>query len=99
MTSRPEQAVEAMRKHGAVKYIQKVILGPLPDASAPASLGPTASAMFLRTAPEATPPTWSSGTYKYDRSGNIYAIGLAGETGSPVQHRYAYDELSRLKQS
>jgi RHS repeat-associated protein len=45
---------------------------------------------------DATPPTWLSGTYLYDKSGNIYAIGLAGDTGSPPQHHYAYDTLSRL---
>src|SRR5258708_15872591 len=31
----PEPAVEAMRKQERVKYIQKDILGPLPDAPAP----------------------------------------------------------------
>jgi RHS repeat-associated protein len=53
----------------------------------------------LRPTPESTPPTWRSGTYKYDASGNIYAIGVDGDTGSPLQHRYAYDELSRLKRA
>jgi len=95
----PAPAVEAMRKQERVKYIQKVILGPLPDASAPAELRMTPSTASLRTTTESTPPTWRSGTYKYDASGNIYAIGVAGDTGSPVQHRYAYDELSRLKQA
>jgi RHS repeat-associated protein len=95
----PEPAVEAMRKQERVKYIQKVILGPLPDASAPAKLLMAPSTASLRATAESTPPTWRSGTYKYDASGNIYAIGLAGDTGSPVQHRYAYDELSRLKRA
>jgi len=95
----PEPAVEAMRKQERVKYIQKVILGPLPDASAPAALRMTPSTASLRTTAESTPPTWRSGTYKYDASGNIYAIGVAGDTGSPLQHRYAYDELSRLKRA
>jgi RHS repeat-associated protein len=95
----PAPAVEAMRKQERVKYIQKVILGPLPDASAPAALRMTPLTASLRATPESTPPTWRSGTYKYDASGNIYAIGVAGDTGSPVQHRYAYDVLSRLKQA
>jgi RHS repeat-associated protein len=95
----PAPAVEALRRQERVKYIQRVILGPLPDASAPAALRTTPSTASLRATVESTPLTWRSGTYKYDASGNIYAIGLAGETGSPVQHRYAYDELSRLKQA
>ena len=95
----PEPAVEALRRQERVKYIQKVILGPLPNASAPAALRVTPSTASLRTTTESTPPTWRSGTYKYDASGNIYAIGVAGDAGSPVQHRYAYDELSRLKQA
>jgi RHS repeat-associated protein len=96
----PEPAVEAMRKQERVKYIQRVILGPLPNASAPATLRMTPSTSSLRATTESTPPTWRSGTYKYDASGNIYAIGVANdETGSTVQHRYAYDELSRLKRA
>jgi len=95
----PAPAVEALRRQERVKYIQKVILGPLPDASAPAALRMTPSTASLHARAESTPPTWRSGTYKYDASGNIYAIGVAGDTGSPVQHRYAYDELSRLKRS
>jgi RHS repeat-associated protein len=96
----PEPAVEAMRKQERVKYIQKVILGPLPNASAPATLRMTPSTSSLRATTESTPPTWRSGTYKYDASGNIYAIGVANDdTGSTVQHRYAYDGLSRLKRA
>src|SRR3954454_14014600 len=95
----PAPAVEALLKHGRVKYIQKVIQGPLPDVSvsAPSRLMP--SVMSLHPAAEATPPTWSSGTYLYDTSGNIYAIGVSGDSGSPVQHRYGYDELSRLQRA
>jgi RHS repeat-associated protein len=95
----PAPAVEALRKQERVKYIEKVILGPVPDASAPAKLRMTPSTASLRATAESTPPTWRSGTYKYDASGNIYAIGVAGDTGSPVQHRYAYDELSHLKRA
>jgi RHS repeat-associated protein len=95
----PAPAVEALRKQERVKYIEKVILGPVPDASAPAQLRMTPSTASLRATAESTPPTWRTGTYKYDASGNIYAIGVAGDTGSPVQHRYAYDELSRLKRA
>jgi hypothetical protein len=82
-----------------VKYIQKMILGPVPDASAPAELRLTPRTSSLHVAAEATPPTWKSGTYQYDTSGNIYAIGGVTGDGSTVTHRYAYDELSRLKQS
>src|SRR5258708_24932503 len=95
----PAGAVEAMRRQERVKYVQKVILGPFPNASAPAELRVTPSTASLRATAESTPPTWRSGTYKYDASGNIYAIGVAGDTGSPVQHRYAYDALSRLKEA
>jgi RHS repeat-associated protein len=95
----PAPAVEAMRKQERVKYIQKVILGPLPDASAPAALRMTPLTASLRASVESAPPTWRSGSYKYDASGNIYAIGVADDTGSPLQHRYAYDELSRLKRA
>jgi RHS repeat-associated protein len=95
----PAQAVEAMRKHGGVKYIQKVLLGPVPDASAPPELRMTPTTSSLRVAAEATPPKWSSGMYQYDTSGNIYAIGGVANDGSTVQHRYAYDELSRLKRA
>jgi RHS repeat-associated protein len=93
----PASAVEALRKHGRVKYIQKATLGPPPRNAAAASvmrLKP--AAMSLHSKSDATPPTWLSGTYLYDTSGNIYAIGIAGDTGAPAQHRYAYDNLSRL---
>jgi RHS repeat-associated protein len=95
----PAPAVEAMRKQERVKYIQKVILGPLPNASAPVTLRMTPSTSSLRATTESTPPTWKSGTYRYDMSGNIYAIGIAEDTGLATQHRYAYDELSRLKRA
>ncbi len=91
----PADAVAALRKQGRVKYIQKASLGPPPvPAASILRLKPSAASLHPTT--EATPPTWRSGTYLYDTSGNIYAIGIAGDTGSPVQHRYAYDEVSRL---
>ncbi|HEV7426780.1 MAG TPA: RHS repeat-associated core domain-containing protein [Thermoanaerobaculia bacterium] len=89
-------AVEALRKDGRVKYIQKAALGPPSPAAAASVLRLKPTAMSLHPKTEATPPTWLSGTYLYDTSGNIYAIGLAGDTGSPPQHHYAYDTLSRL---
>jgi RHS repeat-associated protein len=95
----PAPAVEALRKHGRVKYIQKVILGPLPAPVVTGATRLTPSVLSLHPNAEATPPTWSSGTYRYDASGNIYAIGVPGDSGAPVQHRYAYDELSRLKKA
>jgi len=85
----PEQAVDAIRKHGGVKYIQKVILGPIPDASAPAELRLTPRTSSLHVAAEATPPTWKSGTYQYDTSGNIYAIGGGAGPG-----RHAWETSS-----
>ncbi|MEA2326276.1 MAG: hypothetical protein QOE68_1235 [Thermoanaerobaculia bacterium] len=92
----PAGAVEALRKHGRVKYIQKAVIGPPPPPNAASVVRLKPQAMSLHPRPEATPPTWLSGTYLYDKSGNIYAVGIAGDTGAPPQHRYAYDNLSRL---
>jgi len=96
----PASAVEALARHGRVKYVQKVgfgiIIAPLPNASAPPKIHFTPGTTALHRKTDATPPTWYSGTYRYDTSGNIYAIGVTGDTGSPPQHRYAYDALSRL---
>jgi RHS repeat-associated protein len=92
----PAPAVEALRKHGRVKYIQKATIGPPPPPAAASVVRLKPQALSLHPKAEATPPTWLSGTYLYDTSGNIYAIGIAGDTGAPPQHRYAYDNLSRL---
>ncbi len=44
------------------------------------------------------PPSWTSGTFRYDGSGNIYTIGVAGEP-AVTPHTHTYDNLSRLTQA
>jgi len=47
--------------------------------------------------PEFAPPTWFSGAYKYDGSGNITAIGTAASPASDSStNSYTYDVNSRL---
>src|SRR5205807_7860356 len=45
--------------------------------------------------PMFAPPTWSSGTYSYDGTGNISAIGQASDGSS---NTYIYDEDSRSEE-
>jgi RHS repeat-associated protein len=97
----PDAAADALRKHDAVKYIQKLIVGTGASATSsqrfPSILRIDAQAKTLRPQPEGA-LVWSSGTYRYDGSGNIYTIGLAGES-NVVAHTYTYDEVSRLKRA
>ena len=85
----PPGAAEALRQYPGVRYVQG-----LDGVTSPA---PPASIIRLRPRINQAPPTWSSGTYKYDGSGNIYAIGVAqGENGDGMATTYSYDLLSRL---
>jgi RHS repeat-associated protein len=95
----PAGAVDALRRHGRVKYIQKATVGPPSPPAVSSILRLTPAATSFHPMTQAAAPTWRSGTYLYDTSGNIYAIGVAGDTGSPVQHRYAYDQVSRLTEA
>jgi RHS repeat-associated protein len=88
----PEGAVEGLRRHPAVLYIQAVWDGS--EESLRQAGGEDRGR--LRTRPEAVetfpPPAgtgrWDSGTYSYDGAGNILAIG--GDS-------YAYDTAGRLR--
>jgi len=97
VVSLPAPAVEALRKHARVKYLQRSVTGAVTDD------GSSAAASIMRLHSEAnsrevsataTPPVWRSGTYKYDGAGNIYAIGA--DPADADRHLYTYDELSRL---
>ncbi len=94
----PGPAVEALRKHERVKYVQRSVTGPaIDDGSAkPTSimrLRPESS-RFMPAPAAATPPVWRSGTYKYDGAGNIYAIGA--DPADADRRLYTYDLVSRL---
>jgi RHS repeat-associated protein len=95
----PDTAAEALKKHDAVKYIQKLIVGKSVAANQapPSIMRISTQSSALHPAPTGT-LEWKSGTYKYDGVGNIYTIGLAGESGVTA-HTYTYDELSRLKRA
>src|SRR5512142_1437229 len=90
MITLPEPAVNAIKTHAGVKYLQLATTGPQPvvtPAAAPASPGTNqlqseATALRLRTT-----PLWDSSGYAYDGAGNITSIGTTS---------YAYDPLSRL---
>jgi RHS repeat-associated protein len=87
-----DHAAEVLREYPAVKYLQRVLgAGESDDAS-------HGQISIMRLHPKVLtvdPPSWTSGTFKYDGSGNIYAIGVAGESGVTT-HTYTYDALSRL---
>jgi RHS repeat-associated protein len=91
-----DRAAEVLRAYPAVKYVQRVAApGPADDDSS------VEQSSILRLHPKAMaldPPSWTSGTFKYDGNGNIYAIGLSGESGVTA-HTYTYDNLSRLTQA
>jgi RHS repeat-associated protein len=93
----PAPAVEQLKKHGRVKYIQKTVTGDQPvvlprGAAAAQALMPT-TAELRNGVPttNTTPPVWSSGTYLYDGAGNIYAT-----QGSAYTSTYTYDGRSRI---
>jgi RHS repeat-associated protein len=83
----PDAAIEALRQHAAVKYFQRVVTGPF-TTQKPQSVMRITQSLTPRT--DSSPPTWSSGTYSYDSSGNITGIG---------SNTYVYDHLSRLTSS
>src|SRR5215212_3288639 len=106
----PEPAVEQLRSHPGVKYIARVWTteerknGTAVEASA---------SILYQPKPDANPPSWDSGTYSYDGSGNIKTIGtstfgydLAGRlvsanlnySGNAHSETYTYDWYGNLKQ-
>jgi len=81
----PDTALEAIRHHPAVKYLQQVVSGPFVEPTSTATTARHVSTN-TRVAANSLPP-WTSGTYKYDGGGNIWAIG---------DDTFTYDSLSRL---
>src|SRR5438552_16610864 len=89
----PDATLPLLRKHGGVKYTQRLVVGQMIEAAS--NPLPAASSEALAPHSEVTPgpPTWSSGPYAYDGAGNITSIGTAGYPG---YESYMYDPLSRL---
>jgi len=91
-----ERSAEMLRNYPAVKYLQRVSTD---GRSAEETSDGQSSIMRLHPQTMVVdPPSWTSGTFRYDGSGNIYTIGVSGESGVTT-HTYTYDELSRLKQA
>ncbi|HEX9984725.1 MAG TPA: RHS repeat-associated core domain-containing protein [Thermoanaerobaculia bacterium] len=101
----PEAALEALRKHPRIKYIQRVYTGEPIESDATAK-----SAPVFTPAVEAVAPTWYSGEYLYDGAGNVKRIGHNGPTGDPAHpvstyngdgkmNSYGYDTAGRLVQA
>jgi RHS repeat-associated protein len=91
-----ERSADVLRNYPAVKYLQRVST----DGRSPEEVS-AGQSTILRLHPQTMvvdPPSWTSGTFQYDGSGNIYTIGVSGESGV-TPHTYTYDELSRLKQA
>jgi YD repeat-containing protein len=85
----PPDGVELLRHDPGVKYLQ--LVGEVEERS------PEAPATPSRARAEWAPPTWSSGAYNYDGTGNIYAIGTASSLASDgTRNTYTYDMNSRL---
>ena len=84
----PLAALDGLSRHASVAYLALVDDGTPTDAPRYV-LGPSGTAS-ARVAADATAvaPNWDSGTYAYDGSGNITAVG---------SDSYRYDEAQRLK--
>jgi len=92
----PDRAADVLRNYPAVKYLQRVST----DGRFAEEVSAGQSSV-MRLHPKTMvvdPPSWTSGTFRYDGSGNIYTIGVAGEAGV-TSHTYTYDNLSRLTQA
>ncbi len=100
VVSLPRPAVEAVRRHGSVWYVQRAVKGPQPVVTPAAAVAGSPTQTALRAPGTALRPvtqaTWNSWTYLYDGSGNVTNIG--GPT-DPVHNVYVYDSLSRIKQA
>jgi hypothetical protein len=71
----PEAAAEALRRHGSVKYIQKVVTGPVAQSvGAAGEREVSASVLRLVPGPKVAPPTWSSGTYGGSLGGHTFVF-------------------------
>jgi RHS repeat-associated protein len=92
----PDGAAAVLRSYPAVKYLQRVSTDG--RSAEEVSAGQSSIMRLHPRTMVVDPPSWTSGTFKYDGSGNIYTIGVAGETGV-ISHTYTYDSLSRLTQA
>jgi filamentous hemagglutinin len=92
----PPAALDAMLKHGRVKYVQHLITGPVTSASAATSEKPASASLVAKTMTGGGTLQWSTGDYHYDGSGNIDRIGA--DSGGQTR-RFVYDELERLVQA
>jgi|GEM_PF-3295486 len=94
----PPGLAATLRDHPAVRELQRVYTGaPLPEEVPPSVLRLQSTAMH--GAPDSAPPTWSSGEYVYDGSGNIKNIGWGTGTtlnGDGKSNTYVYDTAGRL---
>jgi len=87
------KAVEELQANIAVAYVQAVD-APQPEAGQPS---PAPKPVKHAAIAEFAPPTWFSGTYQYDGSGNIIGIGTATSAASDGStNAYTYDLNSRL---
>lgn len=87
----PPDSVETLRSNPGVKYLE--VVGEPQETRSPEPVLPR-----TRAHADWAPPAWSSGEYKYDGSGNIYAIGTStNPSGEGSTNTYTYDLNSRLK--
>ncbi len=91
----PPAALEAMRKHGRVKYVQHLITGPV-TASATSPEKPVSASFVTKTMTGGGTLQWTTGDYHYDGSGNTDRIGA---DGGGYTRRFVYDEVDRLVQA
>ena len=84
-------AMEAVRRHAGVKYLQRAVKGRQPVVTPAVTGRRPGSASNLGSATHALRPvgqaTWDSGVYQYDGAGNITNIG---------SNVYVYDPLHYL---
>ena len=103
----PDKAVDALRKHQRVKYVQRTVLPGEIAASAPPPAAAFGDRLATASAAQRFIPrpsgngSWSTGTYKYDGAGNVTAIGTTTETlnSDGKANTYVYDVLGRLIQA
>jgi RHS repeat-associated protein len=91
----PEAALARLLGDPSVKYIQRIY--GVEDIGRAQSGAQANSILRLPPKNDAVPPTWFSGKYLYDSSGNIKAIGVTGSlNGDGKANSYFYDPLGRL---
>ncbi len=89
----PPAALEAMRKHGRVKYVQHLITGPVTASTASLREKTASASLVARTLTGGGTLQWSTGDYHYDGSSNIDRIGADSDGQT---RRFVYDEVDRL---